>query len=389
MTADCVCKRRPVLPEEPRPARKKEKPLPIFEHAPLVLRDLTVPVPVVQGGMGVGISLSGLASAVANEGGLGVLSAAMIGMTGRDTREGNAAALRREIRRARSMTKGALGVNIMVALSDFDEMAKVSSEEGIDVIFAGAGLPLYLPAAVGKDSKTKLVPIVSSARAAETVCKWWAEKFDLVPDGFVVEGPLAGGHLGFKRKQIDDPDFQLEKLVPQVKNAVRPYEERSGRKIPVIAAGGIFTGADMLRFFALGADAVQMATRFVATDECDADAAFKQAYVDCAKEDIGIIESPVGLPGRAIMNDFLRQAGRGERRPASCPLHCITTCKGRESPYCISAALINASRGKLDGGFAFVGANGYKVKEIVPVKTLFETLAEEYRLALEQENGEE
>jgi Dioxygenases related to 2-nitropropane dioxygenase len=353
-----------------------------------VLRGLTVPVPVVQGGMGAGVSLSGLASAVANEGGLGVLSAAMIGRTAGETRWGNAAALRREIRRARSMTGGALGVNIPVALSDFEELAKVAAQEGIDVIFAGTGLPLSLPGAVGKDGGTKLIPVVSSACAAETVCSRWTEKYGFVPDGFVVEGPLAGGPLGFSREQLDDPDFQLEMLVPQVKEALRPYEKRFGRKIPVIAAGGIFTGADILRFFTLGADAVQMGTRFVATDECDADAAFKQAYVDCTKEDIGIIESPLGLPGRAILNDFLRQAGRGEHRPAGCPFRCITACKGQESPYCISEALFNASRGKLDGGFAFVGVNGYKIKEIVPVKTLFETLAEEYQLALEQENGE-
>lgn len=363
--------------------------MPYFEHEPLVLRDLVVPTPVVQGGMGVGISLSGLASAVANEGGIGVISAAVIGMANGETRVDNAAALRREIRRARSMTKGALGVNIMVALSDFDELAKVSAEEGIDVIFAGAGLPLHLPGLVGKDSKTKLVPIVSSARAVKTISKWWREKYDCVPDGFVVEGPMAGGHLGFKKEQIDDPDYQLEKIVPQIKEAVRPLEEQAGRKIPVIAGGGIFTGADILRFFRLGADAVQMATRFVATDECDADLGFKQAYVNCKKEDIGIIESPVGMPGRAIVNEFLLRAGRGEAHPQSCPFHCITTCKQKDSPYCISAALINAYRGKFGGGFAFVGANGYKVKEIVPVKTLFETLADEYREALEQQNREE
>lgn len=353
-----------------------------FEHEPLVIGGLTIETPVVQGGMGIGISLSGLASAVANEGGLGVISAAVVGMArkGAASAPDNVAALREEIRRARKLTKGVLGVNIMVALTDFDALAKASAEEGIDVIFAGAGLPLHLPAIVG-ESGTRLVPIVSSARAAKTIAKWWREKYNRIPDGFVVEGPLAGGHLGFHREQIDNPEYRLEALVPQVIQAVRPMEEKAGRKIPVIAAGGIFTGADIRRFFALGADAVQMATRFVATDECDADPAFKNAYLACKKEDIGIIQSPVGLPGRAIVNDFLRQAEQGEKHPQSCPFHCISSCRQRESPYCISAALISAYRGKLNGGFAFIGANGWRVDEIVPVKKLFETLAEEYRQA--------
>ncbi|NLJ30722.1 MAG: nitronate monooxygenase [Clostridiales bacterium] len=353
-----------------------------FEHEPLVIGDITVETPVVQGGMGVGISLSGLASAVANEGGLGVISAAMVGMacSGAATAQDNITALREEIRRAKKMTKGVLGVNIMVALSDFEELVKASVEEGIDVIFAGAGLPLQLPAFAGK-TKTKLVPIVSSARAAKLITKWWREKYDRIPDAFVVEGPLAGGHLGFKKEQIDDPAYRLENLVVQVMEAVRPMEQEAGRKIPVIAAGGIFTGADIKRFFKLGVGAVQMATRFVATDECDADIAFKNAYVACKKEDIGIIQSPVGMPGRAIVNDFLRQAAQGEKHPQVCPFHCIISCKQKQSPYCISAALINAYRGKLDGGFAFVGANGWRVDEIVPVKKLFQTLAEEYRQA--------
>nr|WP_319489679.1 nitronate monooxygenase [uncultured Caproiciproducens sp.] len=352
-----------------------------FNQEPLIIGDLVVETPVVQGGMGVGISLSGLASAVANEGGMGVLSAAVVGMmyqTGPGARD-NTAALREEIRRARAKTKGVLGVNVMVALSDFGEMVKASVEEGIDVIFAGAGLPLNLPSYVKKGCKTKLVPIISSARAVRTISRWWQEKYNYIPDAFVVEGPMAGGHLGFHTDQIEDPAYQLEKLVPQVLEAVRPIQEEAGRKIPVIAAGGIFSGADIKRFFKLGASAVQMATRFVATDECDADIAFKNAYVNCKKEDIGIIQSPVGMPGRAIVNGFLQESAKGNKHPAGCPFHCIITCKQKESPYCISMALINACKGKLENGFAFIGANGYKVKEIVSVKQLFETLSKEYR----------
>lgn len=360
-----------------------------FDRGPLVMGDLTVPTPVVQGGMGVGVSLSGLASAVADEGALGVISAAGIGLIrGSDaSSRDNAAALRREIRVARARTGGALGVNVMVALSDFDELADAAVDEGIDVIFSGAGLPLDLPSHVAGGSRTKLVPIVSSARAVRTISHWWQKKYRYVPDGFVVEGPLAGGHLGFRPEQIDDPAYGLERIVPEVIEAVRPLEERAGRAVPVIAAGGIFTGADIRRFLDLGASAVQMATRFVATDECDADVAFKEAYVRCEKGDIGIIESPVGMPGRAIANEFLDEATLGHRHPAQCPFHCISTCKRQASPYCISMALINAYRGRMDRGFAFVGANGYRVREIVPVKTLFETLAEEYRQSAPQGAG--
>lgn len=352
-----------------------------FDHEPLVMGDLITPTPVVQGGMGIGVSLAGLASAVANEGGLGVLSAVAVGMLRKDTlsARNNITAVKEEIRLARSKTNGVLGINIMVALSDFGDMVKAAVEEGIDVIFAGAGLPLNLPSYVEKGSKTKLVPIISSARAAKSISRWWLEKYNYVPDGFVVEGPMAGGHLGFKMDQIENPDYRLEKLIPQVLEAVRPLEEKYGRKIPVIAAGGIFTGADIKRFLKLGAAAVQMATRFVATDECDADIAFKNAYVQCKKEDIGIIQSPVGMPGRAIINDFIRDVKLGNKRPAKCPFHCIITCEQETSPYCISLALMNAYKGKLENGFAFIGANGYKVNEIVPVKQLFETLAQEYK----------
>jgi nitronate monooxygenase len=359
--------------------RRIEETMAYFNHEPLVIGDLIVPTPVVQGGMGIGVSLSGLACAVANEGGVGVLSAAVVGMT--HTPPGarnNIAALKEQIRRARAKTKGVLGVNIMVALSDFGDMAKASIEEGIDIIFAGAGLPLNLPSYLEKFSKTKLIPIVSSARAAKTISRWWKEKYNYIPDGFVVEGPLAGGHLGFLPEQIENPDYQLEKLVPQVLEAVRPLEEKAGRKIPVIAAGGIFTGADIKRFLNLGAAAAQMATRFVATDECDADIAFKNAYVQCKKEDIGIIQSPVGMPGRAIINDFLLDAKLEKKHPSHCPFHCIVTCEQQTSPYCISSALISACKGRLENGFAFIGANGYKVKEIVSVKKLFETLEKEY-----------
>lgn len=347
--------------------------------------DITSTAPIIQGGMGVGISLSGLASAVANCGGIGVISAAAIGLvrTGlaKGYAENNVAALREEIRKARSLTNGVLGVNLMVALSDFTQLAKAAIEEGIDIIFAGAGLPLNLPEYLGKSGKTKLVPIISSARAASTIVKWWKEKFDIVPDGFVVEGPKAGGHLGFKREQIFSEEYKLENIVTRVLDQVTKTEAETGKKIPVIAAGGIYTGSDIKRFMELGASGVQMGTRFVATEECDASPAFKQAYVLCRKEDIEIIESPLGLPGRAIINDFIKQARRGEKKPFSCPFHCITTCQQKMSPYCISRALANASKGNLEQGFVFVGSNGYRVESITTVPELFKELKREFHAA--------
>jgi len=351
----------------------------------LRIGSLSAKLPIIQGGMGVGISLSGLASAVANEGGIGVIATAGIGMNEpdfyRSFLEANIRALRKEIRKARELTKGILGVNIMVALTNFADMVRTALEEGIDIIFSGAGLPLNLPQFLDGTIKTKLVPIVSSARATSIILKKWSEKYNRLPDAVVVEGPLAGGHLGFKEQMISDPEYSLEKLVPEVIQAIKPYEERYNKPIPVIAAGGIYTGEDIYRFFQLGASGVQMATRFVTTYECDASAKFKQTYVDSRKEDIVIIKSPVGMPGRAIKNAFLDDVSQGKRKPFKCPYHCIITCDYKNTPYCIAFALINAKKGNLSHGFAFAGENAYRAKGIISVKELIETLIEEYKAA--------
>lgn len=349
--------------------------------------ELKIKAPVVQGGMGIGISMSGLASAVANEGGVGVISAAGVGVMagGSGKLSEDRAGLRAEIARARSGTKGVLGVNIMAALTNFEEMARTAMEEKIDLIFAGAGLPLRLPGFRPEGCETKLVPIVSSARAADQISRWWFKRYRYLPDAFVVEGPKAGGHLGFHPEQIDDPDYRLEKIIPEVVAAVKPYEKTAGRNIPVIAAGGIFTGEDIYRFLDLGASAVQMATRFVVTEECDADPRFKEAFVNCREEDIEIIKSPVGMPGRAIKNNFLVSAAVGGEKPKTCPYHCITSCRQEKGPYCITAALVNACRGNLESGFVFIGANGGRVREITTVHALMEELAEGYRKAVLRE----
>lgn len=351
----------------------------------LKIGDLTAKLPIIQGGMGIGISLSGLASAVANEGGIGVIATADIGMNepdfSRNFLEANMRALRKEIRKARELTEGILGVNIMVALTNFADLIKTAIDEGIDIIFSGAGLPMNMPEFLHGTTKTKLVPIVSSARAASIIAKKWSEKFGHIPDAVVVEGPKAGGHIGFKKEMINDPAHSLEKLVPEVIQALKPYEEKYKKTVPVIAAGGIYTGADIYKFLQLGAAGVQMATRFVTTYECDASEKFKQAYIDSKKEDMVIINSPVGLPGRAIKNAFIEEVSRGKRKPFKCPYHCLKTCDFKSAPYCISFALINAQRGNLSNGFAFAGANAYKAEKITSVKEVIENIIKEYKEA--------
>jgi nitronate monooxygenase len=359
----------------------------------LHLGDLTAEVPIIQGGMGVGISRSGLASAVANEGGIGVIASVGLDLVDEKVhgrkRGSSAYWLKEEIRRARQMTKGIIGVNVMMALTDFEQLVDASVEEGVDVIFLGAGLPLNISKQLTpehlRNLKTKIVPIVSSGRAAQLIFQYWSKKYDRVPDGVVVEGPKAGGHLGFRKEQIFDPAFALEKLVPAVVAAVEPFEQQYGASIPVIAGGGIFTGRDIHEIMGLGAQGVQMATRFIATYECDADDAFKQAILAAGEKDIMIIDSPVGLPGRAIRNTFLDDVTAGIKKPFKCPFKCLRTCDYKTVPYCIALALTNAQRGKLQDGFAFSGANAHRVNSMTSVKTLIDSLIQEYELVAEAE----
>ncbi|WP_045212078.1 NAD(P)H-dependent flavin oxidoreductase [Desulfonatronovibrio magnus] len=353
-----------------------------MELPKLRFKDLVADVPIVQGGMGVGISMAGLSSAVAQQGGVGVISAALIGIdepdVARNPVQAHIRALKREVAKAREMTSGILGVNIMVALTNFKDMVKTSIQEGIDIIFSGAGLPFDLPSYLNEESRTKLVPIVSSARAAKIICKKWISKFNYVPDGFVVEGPMAGGHLGFKAEQLDDPAFKLENLVQEVVKTVKHFEEEHNSPIPVIAAGGIYTGADICRFIKLGASGVQLGTRFVATHECDADPGFKQAFIDSGPDDVIVIKSPVGMPGRALRNTFLQDVELGKKKPFKCPYQCIVTCDYQKSPYCIAAALNNAKKGKMHRGFAFAGQTAGRITGLISVKELMDSLKTEF-----------
>lgn len=349
----------------------------------LKIGDLSIAVPVIQGGMGVGISLSGLAAAVANEGGVGVISSAGLGLLYRHFSENYLEAsiygLKEEIRKAREKTLGVIGVNVMVAMTNFVDMIKTSIAEKVDIIIAGAGLPLDLPSFLKKESITKLIPIVSSARATRIIIEKWKSNYNYLPDAVIVEGPKAGGHLGFKEEQINDKNYTLEKLVPEIVSEVKLFEEKHNRSIPVIAAGGIYSGEDIRNIMKLGASGVQMGTRFVTTHECDASDGFKQAYINAAEKDIEIIKSPVGMPGRAIFSNFIRKVKEGKKQPIKCPFKCIKTCDIDKSPYCIIIALINALKGNFENGFAFAGTNAFMATKISSVKEVFQSLLEEYK----------
>lgn len=348
----------------------------------LKIGNLTIHIPVIQGGMGVGISLSGLAAAVANEGGVGVISSAGLGILYRDFSddflEASIHGLKEEIRKAREKTRGIIGVNVMVAMTNFADMIRTSIAAKVDIIIAGAGLPLDLPSFLKKESVTKLVPIVSSARAARVICEKWKSNYDYLPDAVIVEGPKAGGHLGFKEEQISDENFTLEKLVPEIVSELKTFEEKYDQPIPLIAAGGIYTGRDIHEILKLGASGVQMGTRFVTTHECDASEGFKQSYLNAEEKDIEIIKSPVGMPGRAILSNFIAKVREGKKQPGKCPYKCIKTCDIEKSPYCIIVALINALKGNFENGFAFAGANAFRATQIISVKETFQALRKEF-----------
>ncbi|MDR1667567.1 MAG: nitronate monooxygenase family protein, partial [Bacteroidales bacterium] len=290
--------------------------------------------------------------------------------------------LKEEMRRAREKSQGVIGLNIMVALSNFKDMVRTAISEKVDIIFAGAGLPLDLPSYLTPGSKTLLAPIVSSARAARLICEKWQTNYNYLPDLIVVEGPKAGGHLGFKKEQIDDSNYSLERLIPDVVATVSQY--KNSKIIPVIAAGGITTGEDIRRFMELGAVGVQMGSIFVPTYECDANPAFKQVYIDSTQNDIMIIQSPVGMPGRAFDGEFIRSANQGNETPKACPFHCIKTCDYTQSPYCIIKALYNAAQGNMKKGYAFAGANAYLAQKIRSVKEVIANIKEEFAIAGQQ-----
>lgn len=370
---------------------------------PLVIGDLKIEKPVIQGGMGVGISLHRLAGAVAKAGGMGLISTAQIGFREPDFKtnfvEANLRAIRNEFKKAREIApEGAIGFNIMVATKHYDMWVKEAVKAGADAIISGAGLPVSLPEyaeaayeemkAVGKKllRRTKLAPIVSTAKAAMVICKMWDRKYHRVPDFVVVEGPLAGGHLGFSKEQLtqygaDSADVEktydqaaYDEEVKAIMKVVKGYEEKYDTHIPVVTAGGIYTHEDVKHQFELGAEGVQVATRFVTTKECDAPDAYKQTYIEASKEDIVITQSPVGMPGRAILNPFLKKIKEGERSAIKSCFQCLEHCDIKTIPYCITRALVNAAEGDEDAALLFCGSNAFRSDRIETVEEVMNAL---------------
>lgn len=340
----------------------------------LKIGNLTAKLPIIQGGMGIGISMSRLAKAVASEGGIGTISGVQAGFKEPDFNKNpvlaNTRVIKREILKAKENAKNIIAINLMAPMKNYEIYVKEAIKNKVDIIISGAGLPLKLPSLI-KNSATKIIPIVSSAKAIKLIIKSWLKQ-DKLPDAVVLEGPLAGGHLGFKYDDlINDTCKSLDELIVEVKEEIQKHEVQHSTKIPLIVAGGIHTSRDIERVLSLGADGVQIGTRFIGTEECDADINFKKKFIESKADDLRIIKSPVGLPARAIYNDFLEKAYTDGFKITSCD-SCMPYCKPKEIPFCISKHLTNVASG--GDGLVFSGAYGYKINEIVPVKTLLDEL---------------
>ena len=335
-------------------------------------------LPLIQGGMGIGISLGGLAGAVAAEGGAGVISAAQIGFREPDFDEepftANLRAIHKEVEKARALSKeGVIGMNIMTAMNGYESYVREAVKAGVDFIVSGAGLPVDLPA-YAEGSDTAIAPIVSTEKSASVILKYWDKKYKKIPDLLIVEGPKAGGHLGFTKEQLEFfTENKYKEEIGAILRLVKTYEEKYGEKIPVILAGGIDSREKAEEAFSIGADGIQVATRFVTTKECDAASEYKEAYVKAKKEDICIVKSPVGMPGRAIHNAFLEKVERGEKKLCKCH-KCLHRCNPGEIPYCITDALIQAAEGNVEDALIFCGADACKISEIQTVSQVVREL---------------
>ncbi|MFT8348703.1 NAD(P)H-dependent flavin oxidoreductase [Clostridium saccharoperbutylacetonicum] len=350
----------------------------------LKIGNLVAPIPIIQGGMGIGVSASNLAAAVAKAGGIGIISAAQLGYKEDDfeknTLESNLKALKKHIELAKSKAvNGIIGINAMVATNNYEEHIRAAIEAGVDLIISGAGLPTMLPKIV-KGSSVKIAPIVSSLKAAKVILKLWDKHDNVAPDLVVIEGPKAGGHLGFKAEELENDSVDFDQSVVDIISETKKYAEKYNKEIPVVVAGGVFDGYDIAKYLKLGANGVQMATRFVATEECDASDEFKNAYINCSKEDIQIVKSPVGMPGRAISNPFVKKVHATGEKVTRC-YNCLTPCNPATTPYCISKALINAVNGNIDEGLIFCGENASKITKITTVQELMDELVSELKNA--------
>ena len=343
------------------------------------IRNKSIGIPLIQGGMGIGVSRCGLAGAVAREGGMGVLSTAQIGYDDPEFKkhpeETNLKVLPVQIRKAKELSggNGMIGVNIMAVTQLYGDYVKTACETGVDAIITGAGLPVELPKyAAGYD--VAIAPIVSTAKAAGVILKRWDKKYQRTADFLVIEGPKAGGHLGFSPEELADVgqiDYDTE--IKNILAVKKQYEDKYQTQIPVFVAGGIFTNEDVRHALELGADGVQAASRFVATEECDASEAFKQAYVWADEEDIVVIKSPVGMPGRAVKNRFIEKMQKDPGGVNWC-YKCLKACNPATAEYCISQALINAVEGNLDEGLIFCGQRTGEIREISTVHQVVEDL---------------
>ena len=347
---------------------------------PLKIGNYTVPYPLIQGGMGVRISAGRLAGNVAKCGGIGIVAAAGIGANstfynGRNYYVADCQAFKEELRKAREIAPhGIIGVNVMVALADYEELVKAAVAGGAQVIICGAGLPMSLPELTAGNPEVALVPIVSSLRAAQLITKKWFKSYQRLPDAVVVEDPdTAGGHLGEKMENIGTGEYDQYETVRQVKAYFRSEHDVA---VPIIAAGGVWDRTDLEHALAQGADGVQMASRFVCTEECDADDAFKQQYLECKREDIGLIMSPAGLPGRVIKKNFDNIRAYDMDQHTICRMACLKKCTYKESGerFCIVGALDRAQRGDVDTGLLFCGTNAWKADKITTVQAIFDEL---------------
>ncbi|MCD8149794.1 MAG: nitronate monooxygenase [Clostridiales bacterium] len=346
---------------------------------PVKLRGKKLSLPIIQGGMGIGISRCRLAGSVAKEGGMGVISTAQVGYDDpdfkKDPEAANLRALPEQIKKAKEISggRGLVGVNVMVVTRLYADYIRTVCEAGVDAIISGAGLPTNLPEYVeGYD--VAIAPIVSSEKSAKVILKFWDRKYHRTADFLVIEGPRAGGHLGFSREQLDDMenldyDGEIRKIIAVKKE----YEEKYGVTMPVFVAGGMFTPEDVRHALELGADGIQAASRFVATEECDACDAFKEAYLHAKPEDAVIIKSPVGMPGRALKNAFIDKMNANPGKVTYC-FNCMKGCNPATAPYCISLALINAVVGNLDEGVIFCGSRVGEINEMTTVPELIKEL---------------
>ena len=349
-----------------------------MELSSLIIGDLVAKVPIIQGGMGVGVSLSSLAGAVAREGAIGVISAAQPGYLEEDFSNNpltaNLRSLGNHIKKAKEISNnGIIGVNIMCASKNYEEYVKCAIDNGADLIISGAGLPTDLPKLV-EGYNIKIAPIVSPPKSASVILKMWDRRYGRAADMVVIEGPKAGGHLGFSNESLEEYESKdYDKEVLEIIEIVKEYENKYNKKIPVVFAGGVFDRKDIDHYISLGCSGVQMATRFVATEECDADINFKMAYINSKKEDIVIVKSPVGLPGRAISNKFMKDRKLINEKITKC-YKCLKKCNMADIPYCITGALVRAVKGDIDNSLVFCGENAYRLNKIITVKELIKEL---------------